>query len=415
MEKLSGFWAGLRGELSGRSILVMFGCLIAQMGVAYGYAFPVLAQDILADTGWSRSDLSAARLPQIAAMAAASPFIGSLVLRLGGRKVMAASITLLGVVFWLLFPRVENLAFYYLLMIATGIALTGIGDITVGQVISLWFHRSRGLLLGMVYAGSNLGALLLVPWIVEVASEGGWRDAMGAMGGVALLVMLPAVVLLVRSQKKPTPTPAPSVEVEASRMESDQDLDLKAALRTRSFWILALSLFAFFFYFLALLEHLVLYLTDMGMPREDAVARYTMAIGLGIWSKLGLGLLTDWINDRYSILIDYALLALSSLLLLVAPGSLVIWVFVISFGFSYAARDVVYPLIVTYCFGLRYMAPIYGALMISLLFGAAGPFFAAWVHDQHESYQLAFRTFAGLNVFCLGSLIFLRDERKKLS
>ena len=92
-----------------------------------------------------------------------------------------------------------------------------------------------------------------------------------------------------------------------------------------------------------------------------------------------------------------------------------IWVFVISFGFSYAARDVVYPLIVTYCFGLRYMAPIYGALMISLLFGAAGPFFAAWVHDQHESYQLAFRTFAGLNIFCLGSLIFLRDERKKLS
>ena len=98
-----------------------------------------------------------------------------------------------------------------------------------------------------------------------------------------------------------------------------------------------------------------------------------------------------------------------------APGSLVIWVFVISFGFSYAARDVVYPLIVTYCFGLRYMAPIYGALMVSLLLGATGPFFAAWVHDQHESYQFAFRIFAGLNVFCLGLLFFLRDERKKLS
>ena len=198
-------------------------------------------------------------------------------------------------------------------------------------------------------------------------------------------------------------------------MESDRDLTLAAALRTRSFWILAFSLFAFFFYFLALLEHMVFYLTDMGLERGDAVARYTLAIALGIWSKLGLGFVTDWISDRYSILIDYTLLALSSVLLLLAPGSGVIWVFVISFGFSYAARDVVYPLVVTYCFGLRYMAPIYGALMLSLLLGAAGPFFAAWVHDAQGSYDLAFRIFALMNVLCLGSLFFLRDEREPIN
>ena len=415
MKKNDGFWASLQAELSARSILVMFGCLIAQMGLAYGYAFPVLAQDILSETGWTRSELAGARLPQIAAMAAASPFIGSWVVRIGGRKVITASVALLGLVFFFLFPRVENLAFYYGLMIVTGIALAGIGDISVGQVVSLWFNRSRGLLLGIVYAGSNLGGLLLVPWVAGIASERGWRDAMGAMGLVGLLLMLPAVGLLVRSRKQTPPSSTAEASSEPNRMESDRDLNLAAALRTRSFWILAISLFAFFFYFLALLEHMVLYLTDMGLERGDAVARYTLAIGLGIWSKLGLGFVTDRISDRYSILIDYGLLVLSSLILLVAPGSLVIWAFVISFGFSYAARDVVYPLIVTYCFGLRYMAPIYGALMVSLLFGAAGPFFAAWVHDQQGSYDLAFRVFALMNVLCLGSLFFLRNEREEVS
>ena len=415
MDRDDGFRAKLRDELNLRSIGVMLGCLIAQMGLAYGYLFPPLAQDILSDTGWTRAELSGARLPQIAAMAMASPFIGSWVVRIGGRKVITASVILLGFLFFFLFPRVENLAFYYGLMIATGIALAGIGDVTVGQVVSLWFNRSRGLLLGIVYAGSNLGGLLLVPWAVRISSESGWRDALSTLGLAGLLIMLPAVLLLVRSRKQDGATAASATPSGSSRMESDRDLTLAAALRTRSFWILAFSLFAFFFYFLALLEHMVLYLTDMGLERDDAVARYTLAIALGIWSKLGLGFVTDWISDRYSILIDYTLLALSSVLLLLAPGSGVIWVFVISFGFSYAARDVVYPLVVTYCFGLRYMAPIYGALMLSLLLGAVGPFFAAWVHDAQGSYDLAFRIFALMNVLCLGSLFFLRDEREPIN
>ena len=103
----------------------------------------------------------------------------------------------------------------------------------------------------------------------------------------------------------------------------------------------------------------------------------------------------------------------AALLLLVAPGSLVIWVFVISFGFSYAARDVVYPLIINHCFGVRYMAQIYGALMLGLLPGGAlGPIFAATIHDQFGSYAHAFQTFACLNLVAVLTLCFLRNERE---
>lgn len=412
MNLQAGSFTPLREELGGRTLLVMLGCLLAQMGLAYGYVFPALAQDILADTGWTRSELAFARLPQIAIMAAASPFIGTLVFRWGGRKVLAGSAALLGVIFLWFFPRTESLSVYYALMIATGIALAGIGDITVGQVVSQWINRWRGLLLGIVYAGSNLGGLVLVPWVVQISAEQGWREALGTMGWGALLVMLPSVIFLVRDRRNSAPVEKHEAGSGASRLESDRDLSLRAALRTRSFWILSFSLFAFFFYFLAMLEHMVLHLTDIGMDRGEAVARYTTAIGLGIWSKIGLGLVADRINDRYSVLIDCAVLALSSVLLLLTPGSLTLWVFVFSFGFSYAARDVVYPLIVTYCFGLRYMAPIYGALMVSLLFGAAGPFFAAAVYDHYGNYDVAFRTFVALNLVCLTALFFLRDERQ---
>jgi MFS family permease len=168
----------------------------------------------------------------------------------------------------------------------------------------------------------------------------------------------------------------------------------------------------FFFYFLGILDCLVLFLTDTGMPREQAVSFFSQALGLGMVSKIALGLLADRIHHKTAILIDYALLTLSSVVLLALPNDALIWAFVGCFGFAAAARDVVTPLMVTTCFGVRYMAQIYGALMLTLLPGGAlGPVFAAAVHDRTGSYELAFATFAALNGAALVALCFLRRER----
>ncbi len=83
-----------------------------------------------------------------------------------------------------------------------------------------------------------------------------------------------------------------------------------------------------------------------------------------------------------------------------------------TYGFATAARDVVYPLIISRCFGVRYLAQIYGAVMLALAPGGAlGPIFAAAVFDATGSYQVAFATFAALNLASLLALGFVRDER----
>jgi cyanate permease len=88
------------------------------------------------------------------------------------------------------------------------------------------------------------------------------------------------------------------------------------------------------------------------------------------------------------------------------------WGFVLTYGFATAARDVIYPLIVSSCFGLRYMAEIYGWLMLALAPGGAlGPIFAAAIYDAYQSYQIAFVSFAVLNTLAIATLFFVRDER----
>jgi nitrate/nitrite transporter NarK len=191
------------------------------------------------------------------------------------------------------------------------------------------------------------------------------------------------------------------------------DLDARAALRTRSFWILTFSLLGFWFYFLAMLDHLVLHLTDIGV--EDARRYFGSAIFVGVASKIGFGWIADRLGGRRAVLLDYGLLALSSLLVLRLDGAL-LWPFVLVYGFSVAARDVATPLLVDHCFGVRSLAQIYGWLMLTLLPGGTlGPAFAGLVHDRTGSYDLAFQVFAALNVVSFALLFFVRDERARIS
>jgi MFS family permease len=396
-------------DLRGRALFVVLGCLVCQMGLGYGYVFGPLARDLLDEFGWSRAEYSAARIPQLALMAAASPLLGVLTVRFGARPILVVSSALLGLAFAGV-ATITSLWQLYALYMLQGLAVTGLGDISVGQVVSRWATRSRGLALGIVYIGSNLGGWLLTragPWI---ADHGSWRAAFAGLGIGGALLMLPCAALLVRD---PPPGSAPAERVAARTAPGAlaADLDLRAALRTRSFWILAGTLFSFFFYFVGMIEHLVLFLTDGGMPRAAAAANLSNAILLGVASKIGFGWLADRIPPRVAILLDYGLLALSSLLLLALPDARLMLPFVLAYGIATAARDVVTPLMIVECFGVRHLAAIYGAIMLALLPGGGlGPLFAAAVHDRSGSYQGAFLTFAALNSLAFAALFGLRRE-----
>jgi MFS family permease len=342
-------------------------------------------------------------------MAAASPLLGILTVRFGARPILIASSALLGVAFAGV-SGITSLWQLYALIMLQGLVVTGLGDISVGQVVARWTTQSRGLALGIVYTGSNLGGALMTRLAAWLADHESWRAAFAILGLGGVAVMLPCALWLVRDRAPRAlegPAPAPS----GPAAPAEHELDLRAAMRTRSFWILAGSLATFFFYFVGLLEHLVLFLTDEGMPREEATAWFSNAILLGMASKVGFGWIADRIPHRAAMLLDYGLLTLSSLLLLALPDPALVIPFILTYGIATAARDVVTPLMIVECFGVRHLAAIYGAIMLALFPGGGlGPLFAATVHDRTGSYDFAFAVFAGLNLMAFASLFLLRRE-----
>jgi len=404
-----------RSELSGRPLLVVIGCLICQMGLGLTYVTRGLSADLIEALGLTRAQFSGGNTPQLALQALASPLAGYLTVRYGASRVLAGSSLLFALVFFV-YARAETVLGFYLALAGVGLGAAGMGDITVGHVVTRWIRRHRGLALGIAYAGSNLGGSAMVLLTGAVAERWGFRGGLLSVTAFALLVLLPASSFLVRDhpadRTREGASDVPDDALRDADPEADRSLDLRAALRTRTFWILTLTLFTFFFYFTGALDHLVLFLTDTGMSREEARGHLSRTIALGIVSKIAGGLLADRIPHERAIRYDYALLAASSFVLLALPHPVLLPVFVLSFGFSQAARDVVYPLVIERCFGARHLASIYGTMTLTLLPGAAlGPLLAAQIRDALGSYQLAFAIFAGLNALSVAALFLVRDER----
>jgi len=390
-----------------RRWIVLLSCLVCQMGLGLGgYVFAVFLKPVASEMGWSRTTFAAIGGPLLVAMALASPVVGTLTARLGARLVFAGAATLVAAAL-LGLSAMTALWQFYLLGLLLGAAVTGLGDIPAGTVVAQWFGRRRGLALGIAFIGSNLGGALVPLIATTIAETSSWRTALRVLAVGGWCVIVPVAVLGVR--ERPRPARARTLP------EDDHGLTLPAARRTPAFWLLATVLFLFYFYYLGVNNHLVAFLSDSGLSEAAAARRFGATVAIGIAGKLAIGLLGDRMPARRAAIGTFALLALGSLALLgVGTAPALLPVFLLVHGFTVAAENVLLPLLVVDCFGVRHLARIYGTLMLALLPGGiAGPLVAAWIFDRLGTYWPAFAVFAAGNLLAVVLLAALPRPRQQ--
>src|SRR4029077_13069511 len=74
--------------------------------------------------------------------------------------------------------------------------MVGSGSVCLGysgQSLFLpnWFVRTRGLAIGIAFAGVGIGSVTLLPWVQSLIIGTGWRHACWALGLLILLVLAP--------------------------------------------------------------------------------------------------------------------------------------------------------------------------------------------------------------------------------
>lgn len=328
--------------------LVAAVAFIALMGAAGFRAAPgALMIPLNEEFGWSISTMSMAVSVNIFLYGLTAPFAAALIGRFGVRAVTMVALLLIAAGSGLtVFITSE-----WLLFVTWGI-LIGLGSgsmalVFAAEISNTWFVTRKGLVTGILSAGSATGQLVFLPVVAALAETTGWQVASILISGIALAV-IPLVYFVIRNHPSEFgvdaygaasgTTPPRVITTGAGRRAINA---LRDASRTRSFWALAIAFFICGATTNGLVGvHFIPSAHDHGMSLTVAAGLLAVVGVFDIVGTVASGWLTDRVNPRYLLTAYYAFrgvgLAFLPLLLSDSVEPSII-IFVVIYGLDWVA------------------------------------------------------------------------------
>jgi sugar phosphate permease len=391
-----------------RGWLVAGVAFVALVGAAGFRATPgVLIVPLQDEFGWSRATISAAVSVNLLLYGLTAPFAAALMDRFGIRRVVTCALLLVaagsGLTVFMSSPWQLVLFWGVLVGLGTG----SMALVFAAAVASRWFVKHRGLVTGILTAGSATGQLVFLPLLAWLAAHHGWRTAALTVTAGALLVV-PLVAFLLRERPSDVgllPYGAtgdePVVAAPTTAPARTALVTLRDASRTRVFWLLAGSFAICGASTNGLVgTHFIPAAHDHGMPSTTAASLLALVGIFDIVGTICSGYLTDRVDSRLLLAWYYALRGGS---LLVLPALLAqsthpsLFVFIVFYGLDWVATV---PPTVTLCrqaFGPQRGPVVFGWVFASHQVGAAAAAgLAGLARTSLGTYTLAFMVSASL-------------------
>ena len=381
------------------------------LAIAYGvqFSFGVFLPDIVAETGWSRTELSLVISAYILAYGVLSGFSGSLTDRSGPRRVIVVGALFLGAGYVAAGAAQELWQFAVAMAVVAAIGMSAT-FVPCSATVARWFDRDRGKALGIATSGGSFGGFLIPPIAGVLTGAVGWRWSYAILGLAALVLLLAASLLIVRDPAER------GLEVDGvAAPELDREpievwgLTRAEAMRTPVFWVAGAI---FFFTWMAVfmpLVHLVPFAEDLGIGKTTASTMIS-AVGVGgLLGRTSTGLVSDRIGRLPSLavvltvqVLAFGVFATGESLLVLVPGA-------VAFGFAYGGTTTMFPAIFSDQFGQAHIGAIVGAVFsVAGSSAAFGPTIAGYLYDLTDSYRLAFAIGGGMNLVALSLVGVLR-------
>ncbi len=374
---------------------VVFGVtfLVLLTGAGARSAPSVLILPLQREFGWSAATIGFAIAGNIFLYGALGPFAVALYERFGVVRSVATALLLLAVGTSATALMSEPWQMLVLLGGVVGSAIGMIGLVLGATIANRWFVRHRGVVVGVLSASTATGQLVFLPLLAWIVATQGWRLAVVAVGGVALLVLVPVLWLLrgypadkgLPRLGETTITPPPAAIGNPFRRAL---AGLQNGLGRRDFWLLAGSFFVCGASTNGLIgTHLISACADHGLPEVQAAG---LLAAMGVLDLLGTAF-SGWLTDRYDsrvlLAIYYGLRGLSLLFLPSAfdLGFEGLSLFAIFYGLDWIA---------TLPATVRLSGQVFGEADAALMFG--------WVAAAHQLGAASAAWGAGLTRTLLG-------------
>jgi len=393
-------------------IIVALCFCIQAIGVGAHFTFGIFFKPLLADFHWSRATLSGAQSLAILIGGFLGILVGKLNDRLGPRIVMSVTGFLLGLGF-LLMSRLDTVWQLYLFYgVVVGVGMSSI-DVIALTTTARWFVRRRGIMTGIVKAGTGTGQLVM-PLVASILIAGsGWRNSYIVIGAMVMALLIPIGQLLRRDPARMGLLPKGNGETQIVRPNlAETGYYLHEAFQTRQFWTICFVNLATMFCLRIIIVHIVPHATDLGIQSTTAAGILSTIGGISIGARLIIGITIDRIGNKHSMIIGFILLISTLLWMQLVKELWMLYIFAVVYGFAHGGLLTITSPIVAEYFGVRSHGVLFGVVVFAgTIGGAIGPILAGYIFDVTGSYNLAF--WACITTAAIGLVLILSLKQTK--
>ena len=344
------------------------------------------------------------------------PFLGILVDRNNGARVLVALGSLIGGIALAATSLVENIwQFYITYGVLYGLGTAAMGSQLVGpSLISKWFVQKRGRAMAIGTMGISAGGVIIAPIAGLTISGMGWRSGWLALSIVTILAIVPAAILFIRRSPEDVDL-LPDGEKSTcplSPITYEREIiswTLSQSLKSRAFWVFALVQALGICGLVPVLFHEIAYIQDKGFQTEYAtMVAWTLALS-ALVSKLPFGFLSEKMDVRKVLALCLIPAGLSTFLIIPAESLLALILWGTVHGFFMGGFPTIMGVALPTYFGRQHMGSIRGVISpIIIIVSSFSPLLGGILWNEESSYKSAFVVFGaawiigGLLPFTLG-------------
>ncbi|HTN71482.1 MAG TPA: MFS transporter [Methylomirabilota bacterium] len=387
----------------------------------------VLIHPLEAEFGWSRALIASAVSMNLLLFGIAGPISGWLIDRIGPRKVMLGSLTLLILGVSGTMAMNQFWQFFLVWGVIVGLGAGGVGSVLTATVGNRWFVAKRGLALGILGSASSTGQIIFLPFFMAMITYAGWR--MGSMALIIVaMILLPLIFLFMRDDPSEVglepygagePGAASSGGVTSLRgvRSGNATITAREVVSHPTFWLLAGSFFVCGGTANGLIgTHLIPHEIDLGIPQIAAASILGVMGGLNMVGTIFSGWMIDRVRPQRWLALVYALRGVSLLILPFVQNLSGFFVFAVIYGLDWFATVPPSMAITADTFGRQNVGKVYGWIFMSHQIGAAIMASAAgalrtWMGD----YQFAFLSGGVIAMIAAGLALQIKLKPKEVT
>ncbi len=384
---------------------------IQALGVGTYIAFGVFFNPLMEEFGWPRAAIAAAPAGAFFVMGIFGMAVGRLNDSFGPRLLLTGTALLLGAGCALM-TQVSSLGGLYLSFgLVFGMGLSAV-DVLALTTIARWFTARRGLMTGIVKAGTGLGQFVVPLAASALIVQFGWRWAIGIVGLSVAVILIVIAQFLRRDPGETASDPEEEAPAPPAIQTAASGVPLMRVFRAAPFWILCAMNLILVSCLMVVMLHIVPYARDWGIPAIPAAGVLSTIGAVSILGRLAGGVLIDRLGSKAVMHIGFCLLLGSLLWLQLSDRPVLLYLFGAVYGLAHGSFFTAISPLAAEWFGIRHHGTVFGIVAcFGTTGGAVGPVLAGHLFDVTGSYRLTFLILTALALVAWGMLFALRPLR----